>query len=86
MSNSILNTAVPVPYGFVPYGTVTVSYRTVPYRTVQVSYGKVQVRYRTVPYGTAPYGTITRRHVVLQKTATIYAAFEDTFIYVEFSL
>ena len=64
-------------------GTVPVPYGTVRYRTVRYHTGNTAVvRYM---YGTAPYGTITRRHVVLLKTATIYAAMKETFIYVDFS-
>jgi hypothetical protein len=66
----------------VPYGTVPVPYRPVQYGTVRYHTGNTAtVRYL---YGTAPYGTITRHHVVLLKTATIYAAMEDTYIYVKF--
>ena len=87
-----------VPYGTVRYGTCTVPYGTgtIPYGTVPVPYRTVPYRYHTVRYhtgntatvrylyGTAPYGTITRHHVVLLKTATIYAAIEDADIYVKF--
>ena len=51
-----------VPYGIVPYRTVPYLYRTVRYNTGNTA----AVRYL---YGTAPFGIITRRHVVLLKTA-----------------